>query len=67
MRPAEFNRAWEERPRRWPASRAQRGRIAVLAAEAGIEPPLGVFWSHDASKVINRLEAYIREPTLGPM
>jgi hypothetical protein len=33
---------------------------------AGVETP-GVFWSHDASKVIDRLESYVRQPTLGLM
>lgn len=51
---------------RRPASRAQRYRIAELARLAEMETPR-VFWSHDASKVIERLERMVREPTLGPM
>jgi hypothetical protein len=63
---AAFNRAWEERPRRLPASRAQRLRIAELARLAEMETPR-VFWSSDAEKVIKRLESTVREPTLGAM
>lgn len=66
MTRADFNRAWEERPRRWAASRAQRQRIADLAAMAGVERPV-VVWSKDADEVIDRLERMVREPTLGAM
>lgn len=66
MTPAAFNRAWEERPRRFAASRAQHREVAELAGKAGIEKPR-VFWSHDAVKAIERLERIVREPSLGPM
>jgi hypothetical protein len=66
MRPSDFNRAWEERPRRWAASLAQRRRIEDLAAMAGVEMPR-VLWSQDADEVIDRLERMVREPTLGAM
>lgn len=66
MKPTEFNRTWEERPRRRAASRAQRRRIADLAAMAGVERTL-VVWSQDADEVIKRLERMVREPTLGAM
>ena len=61
-----FRKAELARRTRRPASRAQRHRIAALAAELEMETPQ-VFWSSDASKVIERLELMRRQPTLGPM
>jgi hypothetical protein len=51
------------RPVRRPASKRQRYRIAELAKEVGIEVPVGVFWAHDASKLIDRLELLVRQPS----
>ena len=63
---AAFIKAERTRRQRRPASARQRHRIVALATELGMETPQ-VFWSTDASKVIDRLELMRRQPTLGPM
>lgn len=66
MTQAALRRAEGDRRLRRPASAAQRHEIVRLSAIAEIETP-SVFWSHDADKVIERLESIARQPTLGPM
>jgi hypothetical protein len=61
-----FQRAERTRSRRKPATAPQRRRIAELARKAGVEPPR-VYWSTDASKVIDVLGKMVRQPTLGRM
>lgn len=62
-RSAPFIAAERTRRLRWPATPAQRHRLAALARQARIEPPQ-VYWSCDASDAIDRLESILREPML---
>ena len=55
-----------DRYSRRPANAAQRRTLAYLSRTAGMEEPR-VYWSHQASDAIDRLEQMVREPTLGPM
>jgi hypothetical protein len=66
-RSAAFNTAERARRRFVPAAAPQRSKIAYLSRTGGIEEPIGVRTSSQASKVLNRLEAIVRQPTLGPM
>lgn len=63
---AAFIKAERARRTRLPATARQRHRIAALAAAIGMELPQ-VYWRSDASKVIERMESMLRQPTLGPM
>ncbi len=66
MRSAAFLAAERTRRFRRSPTAPQRNTIAHLAGIAEIETPT-VRWSNEASDAITRLEAIVREPTLGPM